>query len=59
MVAVSMQPGAILTGITKEAFRRFSEDTFELAGGTAVVCLFLLEPFLPQLFYAGYSLEKY
>jgi short-subunit dehydrogenase len=39
VVAVSMQPGAVLTGITKPAFVKFSLDTHELAGGTAVVCL--------------------
>ncbi|KAL7811975.1 NAD(P)-binding protein [Trichoderma gracile] len=34
--AVSLHPGTILTGITTEWLVRFSKDTPELAGGTAV-----------------------
>jgi NAD(P)-dependent dehydrogenase (short-subunit alcohol dehydrogenase family) len=34
--AASLQPGAILTGITKLGFERFSKDTPALAGGAAV-----------------------
>jgi short-subunit dehydrogenase len=36
VVAVSMQPGTVLTTITKPAFVKFSKDTHALAGGTAV-----------------------
>ena len=39
VVALSMQPGSVLTSITKPAFVKFSKDTHELAGGTAVVSL--------------------
>lgn len=36
IVAVSIEPGAVMTAITKPAFVKFSLDTFELAGGVAV-----------------------
>jgi len=36
LFTASLQPGAILTAITKPAFVRFSKDTPALAGGTAV-----------------------
>ena len=36
IVAVSIEPGTVMTAITKPAFVKFNLDTFELAGGVAV-----------------------
>ena len=36
ITAVSLHPGTVLTGITKRQFKKFSKDTFALAGGVAV-----------------------
>lgn len=36
VVAVSLHPGTVVTGMTLEGFKRFTRDTFALAGGVAV-----------------------
>ncbi|KAE8363445.1 hypothetical protein BDV27DRAFT_158764 [Aspergillus caelatus] len=36
IVATSLHPGTVLTGIVPEFFLRFSKDSFELAAGTAL-----------------------